>query len=69
MNAEKSHPERASYHHKPMSVMMNAINKAGLHTEVMGEIPSGIITLDGWRSHKPQCGDTPRFLYLQLKRI
>lgn len=69
MNEANNHPERASYHHKPMSVILNAISAAGLHPEVMGEIPSGVITLDNWRNHKPQCGDTPRFLYLQLRRL
>lgn len=66
LNAQGAHPEKAEFHHKPMSVILNTISQAGLYPETVGEVPAGIIKLEDWRYHTPKSGDTPRFLHMKL---
>ncbi|QQG37191.1 MAG: class I SAM-dependent methyltransferase [Micavibrio aeruginosavorus] len=67
MNAQDKQPVMANYHHKTFSDIMNAAASADLQLVEMGEIPQGVIRLDDWKNHTPNAGDSPRFLYLQLK--
>ncbi len=67
LNAQDGLQVMANYHHKTFSDIMNAAASAGLQLVEMGEIPTKVIELDKWKKHQAAPGDTPRFLYLQLK--
>ena len=68
MNQQGGHTQKADYHHKTTGDIVNGISQAGLTIHEMQEIPQGVISLDAFQKHKPQRGDVPRFLYLELGR-
>lgn len=68
LNQGQGFGKKAVYHHHTVGDIVTAFAQAGLVAREMAEIPDKIITLADWENHKPQPGDIPRFLYLELGR-